>query len=183
MSSKITVEGIILVLTCNKYKNNKRLRKLRLTNYNGWKVIYVVGNLLQTQNYIYNPENNFLSIKVEDSYLHLYKKFIKSIEILYELYDIKQGILRCGDDLVFNEENLINPTIWSNTDSDFKLQKTCSVIYKSKSQIYNNLKDIESNKVYNNTIDNNTIDNNTNDNNYLYYFTTFGIFYVILRLI
>ncbi len=81
------------------------------------------------------------------------------------------------------DPNLINPTIWSNTDSDFKLQKTCPVIYKSKSQIYNNLKDIESNKVYNNTIDNNTIDNNTNDNNYLYYFTTFGIFYVILRLI
>jgi len=104
---KILVEGIILVLTCNKYKNNKRLRKLRLTNYNGWKVIYVVGNLLQKENYIYNSENNFLSIKVEDSYLHLYKKLIKSIEILYELYNIKEGILRCGDDLVFNEINLI----------------------------------------------------------------------------
>jgi hypothetical protein len=76
------------------------------------------------------------------------------------------------------DPNLINPTIWSSIDSDFKLQKNYPVIYKSKSQIYNNLKDIESNKDHNNTTN-----NNDNNNNYLYYFTTFGIFYVILRLI
>ena len=148
MSSKITVEGIILVLTCNKYKNNKRLRKLRLTNYNGWKVIYVIGNLLQKQNYIYNPENNFLSIKVEDSYLHLYKKFIKSIEILYELYDIKQGILRCGDDLVFNEENLIK-----------YLNKKDKPDYEGKG----NHKPIELSIPYSRYLRNNVIDNSMID--------------------
>ena len=70
------------------------------------------------------------------------------------------------------DPNLINPTIWSSIDSDFKLQKNYPVIYKSKSQIYNNLKDIEANKDDNNTTDNNTTDNidnnNNNNNNYLY---------------
>ena len=48
-----------------------------------------------------------LYLKCEDSYLHILKKLILSIDVLYQLFDIKQGILRCGDDLFFDENNLI----------------------------------------------------------------------------
>lgn len=56
----------------------------------------------------YEFEDDILFIKCEDSYLHLLKKFALSLKYLYKLFKIKQGILRCGDDLIFNENNLIN---------------------------------------------------------------------------
>ena len=45
-------------------------------------------------------------IKCEDSYLHLLKKFALAIKAVKCLFNIKEGILRCGDDLIFNEDNL-----------------------------------------------------------------------------
>jgi hypothetical protein len=47
-------------------------------------------------------------IKCEDSYLHLFKKLVLSLKYLKECFNIKEGILRCGDDLIFNENNLVN---------------------------------------------------------------------------
>jgi hypothetical protein len=32
---------------------------------------------------------------------------VLSLKYLYEIFDIKEGILRCGDDLIFNENNLV----------------------------------------------------------------------------
>ena len=51
--SKKNVDGIILILSCQKHKNT-RLKEFSLnkTNYNNWEVIYVIGNLFLTQNYI-----------------------------------------------------------------------------------------------------------------------------------
>ena len=103
---KRDVEGIILIISCQKHKNT-RLKEFALPkdNYNGWEVIYVVGDLSSKYGYMF--QGNLLTIKCEDSYIHLLKKVVLAIEILYQNFNIKQGILRCGDDLIFNEENLI----------------------------------------------------------------------------
>lgn len=102
---KQKVNGIIMIISCQKHKND-RLKKYKLSqeSYNEWKVIYVIGDLFMKTDY--NLINNFLYIKCEDSYLHLFKKVILSIEYLNEIFDIKEGILRCGDDLVFNYDVL-----------------------------------------------------------------------------
>jgi hypothetical protein len=104
--SKKNVDGIILILSCQKHKNT-RLKEFSLskTNYDNWEVIYVIGDLFLKQNY--KLDGNMLYIRCEDSYLHLLKKLALSIKSLKELFTIKEGILRCGDDLIFNEDNLI----------------------------------------------------------------------------
>lgn len=101
----IFIDGIILVLSCKKHMKT-RLNEINLKNqYNNWKVIYVIGDLFMDKSYIL--DGNILWIKCEDSYIHLLKKLTLSIKYLYEIYKIKEGILRCGDDLIFNEEKLI----------------------------------------------------------------------------
>ena len=93
-------------MSCQKHKDT-RLKKINLkkNEYNGWIVIYVIGDLFLDCNY--KLDDNLMIIKCEDSYIHLLKKLVLSIKYLYEIYYIKQGILRCGDDLVFNENNMI----------------------------------------------------------------------------
>jgi hypothetical protein len=98
----IQVDGIILVLSCQKHLNTRlKIFKLPKNNYNGWKVIYVIGDLFIDSNY--KMINNLMVIKCEDSYIHLLKKLVLALKYLYEIYDIKEGILRCGDDLLINE--------------------------------------------------------------------------------
>ena len=100
------VEGIILVLSCKKHRYG-RLKNLNLkSEYNGWKVIKVIGNLFLNKEYEFIDD--ILFIRCEDSYLHLLKKLALSLKFLYKHYNIKQGVLRCGDDLIFNEQNLVN---------------------------------------------------------------------------
>lgn len=108
-NSKKNVDGIILILSCQKHKNT-RLKEFSLhkTNYNNWEVIYVIGDLFLKQNYIL--DGNYLYIRCEDSYLHLLKKLILAMKMVKELFNIKEGILRCGDDLIINENNLIKFT-------------------------------------------------------------------------
>ena len=71
--SKQSVDGIILILSCQKHKNT-RLKEFKLpdTNYDGWEVVYVLGDFFLPQKYTYN--DNTLVIKCEDSYIHLLKK-------------------------------------------------------------------------------------------------------------
>lgn len=104
--SKEKVNGIILILSCEKYRYN-RFEKYRLKkdNYENWKVIYVFGNLFLDKEYELN--GSILTVRTEDSYLHLLKKLVLSIKYLYEIFDIKEGIMRSGDDLQFNENKLI----------------------------------------------------------------------------
>jgi hypothetical protein len=100
----IKVDGIILVTSCQKFLNT-RLKEFNLKdNYGNWKVIYVIGDLFLYSDY--KLEGNLLTIKCEDSYLHLFKKIVLSLKYLYEIFDIKEGVLRSNDDLVFNETRL-----------------------------------------------------------------------------
>jgi len=99
------VEGIILVLSCKKHRYS-RLKNINLKyKYIGWKVIKVIGKLFLNKDY--ELVDDILFIKCEDSYLHLLKKLALSLKYIYNIFNIKQGVLRCGDDLIFSEENLI----------------------------------------------------------------------------
>lgn len=102
-----TVDGVILILSCQKYLNT-RLKKFKLSKdeYLNWKVFYVIGDLSLDKPYEMR-DNNYLYIKCEDSYIHLLKKLALSIKYVNEIYNIKEGILRCGDDLIFNENRLV----------------------------------------------------------------------------
>ena len=103
-------EGIILILSCQKHKHNRLIKyKLDKNEYNLWKVIYVIGDISMNSNYKISTENNMniLYVKCEDSYIHLLKKLSLAIKYVIELYNPKKGILRCGDDLIFNENKLI----------------------------------------------------------------------------
>ena len=101
----IAVDGIILVISCQKHLNT-RLKELRLPkdDYGEWKVIYVIGDLFLDRDY--KLEENLLTIKCEDSYLHLLKKLALALKYIYEIFSIKEGVLRANDDLIFNENIL-----------------------------------------------------------------------------
>lgn len=98
----IAVDGIILVLSCQKHLHT-RLKDLRLPKgeYAGWKVIYVIGDLFLDCDY--TLRDDLMVVKCEDSYIHLLKKLGLSLKYLYAVFDIKEGVLRANDDLIFNE--------------------------------------------------------------------------------
>ena len=119
------IPGIILILSCKKYINN-RIKEIKLKKeYLNWKVIYVIGDMNLTKDYEIRQEN-FLYIKCEDSYLHLIKKFGLSLKYILDNYKLTEGILRCCDDLIFNEKILFrflqNKKYDFYGQSDFKNQ-------------------------------------------------------------
>lgn len=124
---KKDVNGIIMILSCQKHRNT-RLKEFSLskTSYNNWEVIYVIGDLFLKENYIL--DGNTLYIRCEDSYLHLLKKLVLAMKSVKELFNIKEGILRCGDDLIFNEDNLIKFT--KNPKFDYFGQSPIAVGFK-----------------------------------------------------
>jgi len=103
--NKNSIPGAILIFSCHKHKET-RLKQFTLskTEYHGWKVFIILGNPNLKDEYIIN--DNIITIKCEDSYIHILKKVVLSCKIILNLYDIQQGILRCGDDLIFNENKL-----------------------------------------------------------------------------
>ena len=101
----VAVDGLILILSCQKHRDT-RLVEFRLPKdvYAGWPVIYVIGDLFLTT--AYHLEGSLLTLRCEDSYLHLLKKLVLAIKYVREIFTIRQGILRCGDDLIFDESAL-----------------------------------------------------------------------------
>jgi hypothetical protein len=118
----IAVDGIILVLSCQKHLHT-RLKELRLPKgeYAGWKVVYVIGDLFLDCDY--TLRDDLMVVKCEDSYIHLLKKLGLALKYLYAIFDIKEGVLRANDDLIFNEAILeaflrSPKTINANGESD-----------------------------------------------------------------
>lgn len=131
---KPIIEGIILILSCQKHKDT-RLKEFRLKNneYDNWKVIYIIGDLFLESDY--NLDGNLMTIKCEDSYIHLLKKLVLAIKYVNEIYDIKQGILRSGDDVVFNESNLVSFLKMNKPDFIGSSPTRCSLINPSLSDL------------------------------------------------
>jgi len=90
--------------------------KLNRDWYGRWKVIYVIGDLFLDADY--KMEGNIMWLKCEDSYIHLLKKLVLAIKYTYQLHDIKEGILRSGDDLVYNE-NILEQFLAVKNKHDF----------------------------------------------------------------
>ena len=132
----IAVDGIILVLSCQKYLHT-RLKNINLKDdYGKWKVIYVIGDLFLDCDY--KLEGNFMTIKCEDSYIHLLKKYVLSLKYLYEIFDIKEGVLRSGDDLIFNE-NLLETFLESPKQIKINRTEYIELDYYGKSSSNQNL--------------------------------------------
>src|SRR5210317_1001830 len=96
------LKGVILILSCEKYINTRVKENFFDKNindwYNDWKFITLKGNLNIENNYEYDTENLILTVKSEDSYMHLLKKRILGIKYIKEIFDLEEGILCCGDD-------------------------------------------------------------------------------------
>ena len=153
----IAVNGIILVLSCQKHLNT-RLKHFKLPkdDYGGWKVIYVIGDLFMNCDYKFVSTSSgsgareaheshftdFLIVKCEDSYIHLLKKLVLSLKYLYETFDIKEGVLRANDDLIFNESLLRvfldSPKMIKNNDGDGACEAT-AIDFLGKSSIAKSL--------------------------------------------
>ena len=113
VKDKEKVKGIILIVSCQKYLNNRVEEfKLKQLDYNGWKVVTVIGdvNLEKEYTYIHHEELkiNLLTIRCEDTYLHLLKKLCLTMKYLLSIYDVEEGILRLGDDIEVNEDKMEN---------------------------------------------------------------------------
>jgi len=105
--TKENIKGAILIYSCHKHKNT-RLKEfgLKQKEYAGWKVFYLLGNPNIENEYI--TIGNTVLLKCEDSYIHVGKKVVMGLKYIYDNYNVAEGILRCGDDLVFLENNLVN---------------------------------------------------------------------------
>jgi hypothetical protein len=133
MSEKI--KGAIIIYSCHKYKDT-RLKKFKLEHneYGGYKVFYVLGNPNITNDYIFIK--NTLIIKCEDSYIHLLKKVCLGMKIISETYTIEEGIIRCGDDIMLNEEKLIKFVNTMNKYDYIGYKVSLTKIHK-ETKIYN----------------------------------------------
>lgn len=104
------LKGVILILSCDKYINTRVKENFFDRNvndwYNDWKFITLKGNLNIENDYEYDKESYILTVKSEDSYLHLIKKRILGIKYVKTLFDLEEGILCCGDDVMFNKNPL-----------------------------------------------------------------------------
>ncbi len=97
--------GVILIYSCEKHRYTRLPKhKLPRSDYLGWKVFYVFGSPFLSKPFIF--EGDTLTVKCEDSYLHLPKKVALGFNAILETFPDIEGILRCGDDLKFNEEAL-----------------------------------------------------------------------------
>ena len=103
-----SIDGIVLVISCHKHQET------RLTEFGPkrdsyadgqWKVVEVLGDPRLPSRYEWIDDRR-LVIKCEDSYVHLMKKVVLAMDILMDLFDVREGFLRCGDDLVFYEDRL-----------------------------------------------------------------------------
>jgi hypothetical protein len=109
--SRKTIKGAILIYSCHKHLENRLsnpIYGLPKNEYEGWQVFYFIGNPNIPERYTLDSKGgrSIITLKCEDSYLHVMKKVAMGIQTILELFDVEEGVLRCGDDLVFSEKRL-----------------------------------------------------------------------------
>ena len=107
---KEKIKGAVLIFSCQKHVNT-RLKDLIIPQMDGgWILFTVIGDPFLSSDYdimeTAGSHKKTLFIKCEDSYIHVMKKVVFTMKVLMEIYDVEEGFLRCGDDLVFNQTNL-----------------------------------------------------------------------------
>lgn len=122
-------EGVILVITCARYLKSRVVDnpyRLKGDTIEGWKIIYVLGDPSMNEDYLLkynkNADINMLFIKCEDDYIHLFKKIAISQEAIHKIYNIKKGVIKCDDDILFNKK-LLRQYITSPLNIDFSAKR------------------------------------------------------------
>lgn len=96
------MSGVILIYSCEKHRHTRVPKyKLPKSNYNGWPVFYVFATPFLEKEYVFSEDT--LTLRCEDSYLHLAKKVFLAYKAVLETFPKAVGVLRCGDDLLFHE--------------------------------------------------------------------------------
>ena len=117
------LKGIIMILSCKKYINNRV--KINFTDNNvnqwsdEWKFVSIIGDDNIDTNYIFDSKKYILTVKCEDSYIHLLKKRGLGIKYIQQIFNIEEGILCCGDDVLFNRKILFK-YLCSNNKNDYE---------------------------------------------------------------
>lgn len=102
-----SVNGVLLFVSCHKHLSTRVEKYVpRETEINGWPIHIVIGNPFIEQPFI--QIDRLIILKCEDSYIYLMKKLVMAYDCLNQIYDIKEGIMRFGDDLAINKNNLIH---------------------------------------------------------------------------
>lgn len=121
------LKGVILVLSCEKYMNSRVKRNFFDLNVNSWinnwKFVILKGDINLNSDYIFDSDKCILTVKCEDSYIHLLKKRVLGIKYIKEIFNLKEGILCCGDDMLFNKTSLIK-YLNSNDKNDYEGKNT-----------------------------------------------------------
>jgi hypothetical protein len=121
------LKGIILILSCEKYINTRVKKNFFDVNVNSWrndwKFVTLKGDINLNSDYEYDSNKFILTVKCEDSYIHLLKKRVLGIKYVKKIFDLEEGILCCGDDFVFNKSLLIK-YLNSTDKSDYEGKNT-----------------------------------------------------------
>lgn len=107
MEPRRSVPGVILVTSCHKHLGTRvaEMALLRSDEFEGWPVHAVVGDPSLPREF--ELRGRLLVVRCEDSYVHLLKKVALAVRALCgALYDVRHGVLRCGDDLEFDAAEL-----------------------------------------------------------------------------
>lgn len=104
----IEVPGVIIILTCNKYIQERLPRhQPKKKSYAGWPVVYCLGDPRHVRSFSLMPATGdgppLLIVRCEDTYMHLLKKVDLAIHALQTMYKIEKGVIKVGDDMFFND--------------------------------------------------------------------------------
>ena len=124
MSERLTVPGVILIMSCQPLfrrrfeKHNPGIRAIE-----GWPIVYCVADPRLDRPFILQKSSShtvgdLLIVRSEDGYIHLLKKLSLACSALGEIYTIQNGILKLGDDIFINMR-LVPPFLRDIPKKDF----------------------------------------------------------------
>lgn len=104
----INQDYILLIMNCKKYIKKAKFQKLTWLPKIPTNIIYyhVIGNPNMDINYKFDNENKILWVKVDDDYISLPKKVIRSYNAVNELFNYKYIFKTDDDQILVNNKFL-----------------------------------------------------------------------------
>lgn len=110
ISEDLEQEYILLIMNCKKYSQKAEAQKKTwlqtLPTY--LKYYHVIGDETITKDYLFNNEQNMLTVKTMDDYNSLPKKVIASFQAIHESYPNLKYIFKTDDDQMLLNTNFFN---------------------------------------------------------------------------
>lgn len=109
--SRAAVPGVVLIITCERHLQDRAAHVALPDQVGGWPVVFVLGDNRIASHYewrrVLPGRPPFLVLNCEDSYIHLFKKVAMAVDVVVNHeFDVRTGVLRCGDDIVFDVPRL-----------------------------------------------------------------------------